>query len=55
MIKTQAALFSKLVKTLKAHHPYEVPEIVSLRITNGNRDYLRWITRETSKKSRKRD
>jgi uncharacterized protein involved in tolerance to divalent cations len=24
-------------------HPYEVPEIISIRIHTGHTDYLRWI------------
>jgi len=32
-----------LIKLVKANHPYKVPEVISLRIKEGNRDYLRWI------------
>jgi periplasmic divalent cation tolerance protein len=41
--KTDKRLVSALIKKVKAHHPYRVPEIISLRIKEGNRDYLRWI------------
>ena len=29
---------------LRSLHPYEVPEIIFVPITNGSPDYLRWVT-----------
>ncbi len=43
LIKTQAPRYKKLEKVLLKHHPYEVPEILCLPITQGNGAYLRWI------------
>lgn len=43
MIKTSAACYQAVEDTIKAHHPYEVPEIVALPITGGLPDYLDWI------------
>ncbi len=43
MIKTRRKLFSKLEKTLRKIHPYEVPEILALPVTAGSRKYLDWI------------
>ena len=43
VIKTQKKLFDKLAKTIKANHPYDVPEIIALPIILGNKDYLNWI------------
>ena len=42
-IKTKAALFGKITEAIKEKHPYEVPEIIQLPITDGLPDYLRWI------------
>ncbi len=28
-------------------HPYEVPEVLSLRVTSGHPEYLEWLTAET--------
>ncbi len=38
-----------LEASLKAAHPYEVPEIVALPVTKGSEAYLRWIEEETEK------
>lgn len=49
-IKTRAILFEKAEKIIKENHPYQVPEIISLPILKGNKDYLKWIKDETSKR-----
>ncbi|MES2201821.1 MAG: divalent-cation tolerance protein CutA [candidate division FCPU426 bacterium] len=41
--KTDKLKVKGLIKAVKAAHPYSVPEVISLRIKEGNRDYLRWI------------
>ena len=41
--KTDKLKVKALTKRVKAIHPYTVPEVISLRIKEGNRDYLRWI------------
>ncbi|GAB1401710.1 divalent-cation tolerance protein CutA [Elusimicrobiota bacterium] len=35
--------FKKIEDIVKKNHPYEVPEIVSFEISNGNPEYLKWI------------
>ncbi|MCS7259525.1 MAG: divalent-cation tolerance protein CutA [Anaerolineae bacterium] len=48
LAKTRAALFAtQLVPTVKALHPYEVPEIIALPILMGAADYLAWIDEST--------
>ena len=42
--KTDKLKVKALVKAVKANHPYSVPEVIALRIKEGNRDYLRWIS-----------
>ena len=49
MIKTRAARYKKLEKTLLKNHPYEVPEIVCLPISRGSQSYLKWIDGETGR------
>ena len=44
--KTGAPLFDDLVKTVKKIHSYDVPEIISIPLTGGNPDYLRWLREE---------
>ena len=43
ILKSKRSLFKKIVKTVKAYHSYEVPEVIALPIVDGNPDYLRWI------------
>ncbi len=46
LIKTNSERYSALETALRTEHPYELPEIVAVTITNGSTDYLRWITTE---------
>ena len=41
--KTTAARYSVFQDRLKSLHPYEVPEIICLRIADGLPEYLRWV------------
>jgi periplasmic divalent cation tolerance protein len=46
-IKTRAALYSEVEAFLRAHHPYEEPEILRVPVTGGSPGYLRWLAVET--------
>jgi periplasmic divalent cation tolerance protein len=48
IIKTTLELYPALETYLRAHHPYELPEIVALDVAQGLPDYLRWIAAETA-------
>ncbi|MFH1800429.1 MAG: divalent-cation tolerance protein CutA [Candidatus Omnitrophota bacterium] len=48
LIKTQVSNYKKLEKTLLKNHPYEIPEIICLPITQGSRSYLDWISKEAA-------
>lgn len=41
--------YEKIEATIKSVHPYEVPEILAIPISNGNADYFNWIRAETVK------
>lgn len=43
-IKTKDELVEKVISKVKEIHPYEVPEIISFNIEQGNPDYLKWIS-----------
>lgn len=43
LIKSTGQAFSQLEHTLKAHHPYELPEIIAVPIVAGSPEYLGWI------------
>jgi len=48
VIKTRESLYAAVRDRIMAFHPYEVPEIVSLNIADGNQAYLQWITDTTN-------
>jgi periplasmic divalent cation tolerance protein len=43
VVKTDKTKFKALVKAVKSLHPASVPEVLALRVKEGNRDYLRWL------------
>ncbi len=45
IIKTVEEKFEKLKDFISKIHPYEVPEIISLKIEKGNESYLKWINK----------
>jgi len=47
--KTRSEVFARLKSRILALHSYELPEIVSLKISNGSKEYLSWIEKETRK------
>lgn len=46
VVKSQASLLEEIVKLVKEHHSYDVPEIIALPIISGNPDYLEWLAKE---------
>lgn len=46
--KTKTLLVHELIKEVKEHHSYKVPEIISIPINDGNPDYLDWLKSETT-------
>ncbi|XP_031832978.1 cutA divalent cation tolerance homolog [Nomia melanderi] len=51
MIKTRTDTVDALTKYVKDNHPYEVCEVISLPIQNGNEEYLQWVSNINEKKS----
>ncbi len=45
LIKTREDVLSTLCDTLKQQHPYELPEIIAVSVTEGLDAYLDWIDR----------
>lgn len=48
VVKTSTTRVDELVAHIKAHHTYDVPEVVVTPVTGGNDDYLAWVSEETS-------
>ncbi len=42
-IKTSSAHFDRLEKTIRQHHPYEVPEIIGIPIVEISPAYHEWL------------
>ena len=47
IIKTRQSLFSQLEQTIQELHNYELPEIIAVPITSGEKNYLNWIQSAT--------
>ncbi|XP_073942351.1 protein CutA homolog isoform X2 [Choristoneura fumiferana] len=43
MIKTRTSQVDRLTQYVRSNHPYEVCEVISLPIKNGNPPYLKWL------------
>jgi periplasmic divalent cation tolerance protein len=44
VIKTLSSKYASVQNLILAEHPYEVPEIISVNISDGSKSYLTWIT-----------
>jgi periplasmic divalent cation tolerance protein len=45
--KTAASRAAALAARVRALHPYELPEVVVLPVTDGSEAYLRWVVAES--------
>ena len=50
-IKTKKDHYDKIQKVIEELHNYETPEIITLDISKGSEDFLKWIDNETSRKN----
>jgi periplasmic divalent cation tolerance protein len=48
LIKTTRAAYAELEAEIRAHHPYELPEIVAVPIERGLPAYLDWVVAQTA-------
>lgn len=46
-MKSKKVLYKEIEEEIKQIHGYETPEIFSIEIKDGNKDYLDWIEEET--------
>ena len=47
LIKTVQDRYAELEASIRANHPYELPEIIAVPIAHGLPAYLQWIESET--------
>ena len=43
LVKTVASNVDALIERIRALHPYDVPEILVLKVSSGSPDYLSWL------------
>ncbi len=48
VIKTTAARLDHVRARIRQMHPYEVPELLVLRVDGGDDAYLNWVSQSTS-------
>jgi periplasmic divalent cation tolerance protein len=48
LVKTRSELATRVIESIVADHPYEVPEVVVLGIDRGAPAYLEWIDAVTA-------
>jgi len=46
-VKTRSERYAAVEAAIRARHPYELPEIIAVPLTDGFAPYLDWIARET--------
>ncbi|MGB0722013.1 MAG: divalent-cation tolerance protein CutA [Gammaproteobacteria bacterium] len=47
LVKTRSDRYPDLERRLHTLHPYELPEIIAVPVTQGLDDYLAWVAAET--------
>lgn len=47
LIKTAEDRYAELEASIRANHPYELPEIIAVPIAQGLPAYLKWVESET--------
>jgi periplasmic divalent cation tolerance protein len=47
LIKTTQERYAELEASIRANHPYELPEIIAVSLTHGLPAYLQWVESET--------
>ena len=47
LIKTTEERYAALEQAIRTRHPYELPEIVAVRLERGLAAYLEWLAAET--------
>ena len=47
LVKSTAAAYPALEQAIRALHPYELPEIIAVPLSNGLPAYLQWVAAET--------
>ncbi|ORX76782.1 divalent ion tolerance protein [Basidiobolus meristosporus CBS 931.73] len=44
MMKTAADKVENVIQHVNENHPYDVPEVISIKIDDGSKEYMNWVT-----------
>lgn len=47
LIKTREAIFENVKAKIEELHSYDLPEIIKIKIDDGNEGYMKWISQMT--------
>ena len=47
LIKTTKAAYAQIETLIRATHPYELPEIIAVPVSEVSSEYLSWVSAET--------
>ena len=48
VMKTLKSRYQPLEDFIKANHPYDLPELIALPVNTGSKEYLAWVSQESS-------
>ncbi|MDZ4722919.1 MAG: divalent-cation tolerance protein CutA [candidate division Zixibacteria bacterium] len=51
IVKTTQLMLERLIDHVVEAHPYDLPEIIALPVTEGLPDYINWVLDETGKEA----
>jgi periplasmic divalent cation tolerance protein len=49
LVKSTQSLWDSLREEIKGQHPYDIPEIISMKISDVNTEYQHWLLGELQK------
>ena len=47
IVKTTRQRIDELMRYVQVNHPYDLPEVISLPLSEGLPDYIAWVKKET--------
>jgi len=51
LAKTSNRQYRDIERTIRQNHPYELPEIIAVPLTRGEKKYLQWLADATKNKA----
>lgn len=50
VVKTTQLMLERLIDFVGEHHPYDLPEIIAMPVSEGLPEYINWVLEETGKR-----